>query len=79
MVDWNVNASWTTLNLQTWNLKEINIKKLLVAFYMHVEKHNSTCVYFKKMKDPYKAQRKEETRGPLTCFSFTCSTFWVLI
>jgi hypothetical protein len=52
MVDWNVNASWTKLNLQTCNLKQINIKKLLVAFYMHAEKHNSTCVYFKKMKDP---------------------------
>ncbi len=35
---------------------------------MHVEKHNSTCVYSKKRKDPYKAQKKEKTRGSLTTF-----------
>jgi hypothetical protein len=62
--------------LETWNLKEINIKKLLVVFYMHVEKHDSTCVYSKKMKDPYTAQRKEKKKGPLTCFSLTCLISW---
>jgi hypothetical protein len=35
---------------------------------MHVEKHNLTRVYSKKRKDPYKAQRKEKTRGSLIAF-----------